>query len=138
VSKPPLRVMRLRTPAISQHWNAIGAAALLDRELAERDAARTDNGRLVTGVEVVLRAAEDRRACSCLPRCGHGSSRPEPRQNRQRAALDREQAARDRLRAQADRDALLRLPGAGRDGGADRGAYTRGRRRPSIAATRRR
>lgn len=82
------------------------AAEARDRELAARDAARADDGRSVTGAEIVLRAAQNRRIAAA-DRAAAAEARARAAENREQAARDREQAARDRAGAQADREALL-------------------------------
>jgi diguanylate cyclase (GGDEF)-like protein len=89
-------------------------AALRDQEMAGRDPARADERQPLTGVDVVMRAAEDRRsaaadrALAAEARALAADARREAADARREAALDREQAARDRLEALADRDALVR------------------------------
>jgi len=82
------------------------AAELRDRELAVRDAARADDRRLVTGAEVAMRVAENRKAAAA-DRAAAAEARARAAADREQAARDREQAARHRVQAQADRDALL-------------------------------
>jgi diguanylate cyclase (GGDEF)-like protein len=83
------------------------AAALHDRELAARGASWTDDGRAVTGAEIVLRAAANRKRAAA-DRAVAAQGRARAAADRAQARRDREQAARDRVQAQADRDALLR------------------------------
>jgi diguanylate cyclase (GGDEF)-like protein len=82
------------------------AATLRDRQLAAREPVQTDDARVVTGREVVMRAAENRRA-AVLARAAAAESRTRAAADREQAARDRKQAARDRAEAQADREALL-------------------------------
>ena len=82
------------------------AAELRDHVLAERDAFRKGDGRAITGAEIVVRAAENRRVAAA-DRAAAAEARVRAAADREQAARDREQAARDRLQAQADRDALL-------------------------------
>ncbi len=82
-------------------------AALRDEELAARDGARADDARPLTGADIVLRAAQDRRRAAA-DRARAAEARAEAAEARRRAARDREQAARDRLEAQADRETLMR------------------------------
>jgi diguanylate cyclase (GGDEF)-like protein len=82
-------------------------AALRDQEMAGRDPARADERQPLTGVDVVMRAAEDRRSAAAH-RALAAAARALAADARREAALDREQAARDRLEALADRDALVR------------------------------
>jgi diguanylate cyclase (GGDEF)-like protein len=82
------------------------AAAQRDRELAAREFVQPDDGRAVTAREIVMRAAENRRAAA-IARAAAAEARTRAAADREQAARDREQAARDRAEAQADREALL-------------------------------
>jgi diguanylate cyclase len=82
------------------------SAALRDRKLAARDDAWEDDGRAVTGAQILLRAAENRRHAAA-DRAAAGEGRARAAADREQATCDREQAARDRLEAQADRDVLV-------------------------------
>jgi diguanylate cyclase (GGDEF)-like protein len=82
-------------------------AALRDRELAARDTWSADGGRALTGADIVLGAAENRRRAAA-DRAAAAEIRARAAADRELAARDREQSARDRLQAQGDREALLR------------------------------
>jgi diguanylate cyclase (GGDEF)-like protein len=81
------------------------SAELHDRELAA-DAWSADSGRALTGADIVMRAAENRRRAAA-DRAAAAQIRSRSAADRKSAARDRDQAARDRLQAQADREALL-------------------------------
>lgn len=83
------------------------SAQVHDRELAARDAWSADGGRALTGADIVMRAAENRRRAAA-DRAAATQIRSRSAADREAAARDRDQAARDRLQAQADREALLR------------------------------
>ena len=82
------------------------SAELHDRERAARDAWSADGGRALTGADIVLRAAENRRRAAA-DRAAAAQIRARAAADRAAAASDRDQGARDRLQAQADREALL-------------------------------
>jgi diguanylate cyclase (GGDEF)-like protein len=83
------------------------AAAVRDRELAARDNIWADDGRAVTGAEILLRAAAENRRRAATYRAAEVEGRAGAAADREQASRDREQAADDRLHASADRDALL-------------------------------
>jgi diguanylate cyclase (GGDEF)-like protein len=82
------------------------SAELHDRELA-RDVWSADGGRALTGADIVLRAAENRRRAAA-DRAAAAQIRSRAAADRESAARDRDHAARDRRQAQTDREALLR------------------------------
>ncbi|MGD0196868.1 MAG: LuxR C-terminal-related transcriptional regulator [Solirubrobacteraceae bacterium] len=98
--------------AAAQARDAAAAARDLAAELRERKWNARHNtaigeSRAATGTEVLLRAAQYRRA-SAMDRAAVTEMRAIAATERTRAAADREHAARDRARAQRDREALLR------------------------------
>ena len=72
-------------------------AAAMDADIDRLDAARSHNGGRLTGMEVLIRAAADRRRAA--------ASRDRAAAQREEAARDRERAARDRRQASLDRAA---------------------------------
>jgi diguanylate cyclase (GGDEF)-like protein len=82
------------------------AAERHDRELAGRDVAWVHDGRAVTGAEIVLRAAENRRRAAA-DRAAAAEGRARAAADREQAARDRDHAARDRQQAATDRDEFL-------------------------------
>ena len=84
------------------------AAAADDVVMAQLDDAHDDRGRPVTGAEIVMRAAEQRRRAA-KQRARAAKHRERAAADRRAAAADREQAAQDRRRARADREALALL-----------------------------
>jgi diguanylate cyclase (GGDEF)-like protein len=83
------------------------SAELHDRNLSARGAWSPEGGRALTGADIVLRAAENRRRAAA-DRAAAAQIRTRSAADRASAARDRDQAARDRLQSQADREALLR------------------------------
>jgi diguanylate cyclase (GGDEF)-like protein len=84
------------------------AAAARDLAMAQRDADyERDGGRAVTGAEIVMRAAQQRKRARDY-RVQAAEHRAQAARDREAAATDREQGARDRLQALADREALAR------------------------------
>ena len=89
------------------------AASARDLEMAQSDAAQShpyymrDGLRGVTGAEIVMRAATQRKRATA-DRAHAAEHREQAARDRAAAATDREEAARDRLRALADREALIR------------------------------
>jgi diguanylate cyclase (GGDEF)-like protein len=81
------------------------AAAARDLEMAHADAHYYDGPRAVTGAEIVMRAARQRKRAAA-DRALAAEHREQAGRDREAAAADREQGARDRLQALADREAL--------------------------------
>lgn len=78
-----------------------------DRELAARDAAWSIPARASTAVEILMRAAADRRR-GAADRAAAADARARAARDRGQAAADRERAARDRAQARVDREKLIR------------------------------
>jgi hypothetical protein len=74
---------------------------------ADKEYERDTNRRAVTGAEIVIRAADQRRRAEQY-RAQTAQHRAHSARDRLAAAADREQAARDRLQATADRELLAR------------------------------
>jgi PAS domain S-box-containing protein len=83
------------------------AAELRDRKSSAVELAAVGDSQEATGPEVLLRAAQYRRAAA-INGAAAAEARASAAAERARAATDRLQAARDRARAQLDRRALLR------------------------------
>jgi GGDEF domain-containing protein len=84
------------------------AATTRDLAMAQRDAdGARDGPRAVTGAEIVMRAAGQRKRAT-QDRARAAEHRVQAATDREAAANDREQGARDRLQARADREALGR------------------------------
>ena len=84
------------------------AAAARDLAMAQRDADyERDDGRPVTGAELITRAAEQRKRAKDY-RARAAQHRAQAARDREAAAIDREQGARDRRQARGDREALAR------------------------------
>lgn len=84
------------------------AAAARDLAMAQQDADYDHDGqRAVSGAEIVMRAAGQRKRAA-LHRRQAAEHRALAALDREAAAADREQGSRDRLRALADREALAR------------------------------
>jgi diguanylate cyclase (GGDEF)-like protein len=83
------------------------AAELRDGVLAARDGERPEEPVAArTGLEIVLRAAEDR-ARAAADRAAAARAHARAADDRRHAAADRRSAAQDRMAARADREALL-------------------------------
>jgi diguanylate cyclase (GGDEF)-like protein len=81
-----------------------------DLEMAQSDAYEARDGpRAVTGAEIVMRAAMQRKRATA-DRAHAAEHRAQAARDREAAAADREQGARDRLQALADREALTSAP----------------------------
>ena len=72
-------------------------AASLDAEIERLDVTPSENGRRVTGMDILVRAAADRRRAA--------EARARSAEQREQAAADRERAAQDRRQAALDRAA---------------------------------
>jgi diguanylate cyclase (GGDEF)-like protein len=84
------------------------AAAARDLAMAQRDNDdEHDDARAITGMEVIMRAAEQRSRAADY-RAQAAEHRAQAARDRVAAAIDREQGARDRLQALADREELAR------------------------------